>query len=45
MYTNLYAFDAMADAVEYMKPIDQDIYAGLYLSDGGYDNDNKTERE
>ncbi|MGN1180162.1 MAG: hypothetical protein ACI4SD_03025 [Suilimivivens sp.] len=45
MYTYLYAFDAMADAVEDMKPIYQDIYVGLYLSDGGYDNDDKTERE
>lgn len=35
----------MAGATEDMKPIYQDIYAGLYLSNGGYDNDDKTERE
>ena len=33
-YTYLYGFDAMADAAEDMKSIYQDIFAGLYLSDG-----------
>lgn len=38
-YTYLYAFDAMADAAEDMKPIYHDIFADLYLSDGEYEND------
>ena len=33
-YTYLYGFDAMADAADDMKSVYQDIFAGLYLSDG-----------
>lgn len=37
-YTYLYAFCTMLDAADGMKSICQDIFAGLYLSDGEYNN-------